>query len=536
MASGVDELLTAWVREEWERQPTQASALGADGYDHRLGDFSSSAFEQRPERDRHYAGLVERLSLPELPVDERVDLVAVLAELAGRQVMDDWQLWRREPAVYLGPCLGGVHEPWLHRLRPEPELVDGTVARLAEIPGVLADARANLDPALMPALFARRGEARARAGARYIAASLPGEASDPEQRDRLAAATAAPVSALEAFADWLAEVGPRAAGDWAIGEARYSALLTGRELLGVDAAGLHQRGVAAFDQLDAQMAEVAARIDPRASGWPEVLAALDADCPDTPEEMRAAYERSCDEARAFLIERDLVTLPEGERCLVEPSPLYQRPVLAVASYQSPPPLSPSLTGHFFVPYPPDGERPEAIRERLANNGYHAVPTTAVHEAYPGHHWQLVWSRRTTRLVRHLVTTSYFVEGWALYAEAMMHEQGFFTDDRQVLSHLGARIFRAARIVVDTALHTGAMTVAEAESFMRDRAGLPGAVARAEVERYCSWPTQAASYLTGCLQIEELRSRWTGDLRAFHDSLAANPGLPVALAAELLLAG
>jgi len=124
-----------------------------------------------------------------------------------------------------------------------------------------------------------------------------------------------------------------------------------------------------------------------------------------------------------------------------------------------------------------------------------------------------------------------------YAERMMREQGFFADDRQVLSHLAARIFRAARIVVDTALHTGSMAAEEAVAFMRDRTLTPEPVARAEVERYCSWPTQAASYLTGSLQIEALRDRWVADsrgsLKQFHDAVAANPGLPVALVEQLL---
>jgi uncharacterized protein (DUF885 family) len=115
----------------------------------------------------------------------------------------------------------------------------------------------------------------------------------------------------------------------------------------------------------------------------------------------------------------------------------------------------------------------------------------------------------------------------------MREQGYFTDPRDELMHLNARIFRAARIVVDTALHSGDMTVDDAIVHMQQRAGLTEPIARAEVYRYCAWPTQAASYLTGCLEIERLRARWQaegrGDLRAFHDTIAATGGLPIALA-------
>ncbi|MDA8286271.1 MAG: DUF885 domain-containing protein [Actinomycetota bacterium] len=536
----VDELLEAWIREETERAPTRATALGLAGGDDRLGDFGADRWRSERAADGRTAAAIEAIEVAGCSPDEQADLKLVASELAGRRVMDDWEGWRRNPAVYLDPCMQGVFDLWLHRLRPEPEIVEATVRRLGEVPGVLTAARTNLSEDLMPPLFARRGVATARAGARYLAEQVPSEAADADGRQRLAAAATEAAGALQSFAAWLDDAESRSLGHWAIGEARYSALLADRELLGADAAKLHERGSAAYDELAGEMAALAAEIDPGAGGWERLLAALDQDCPATPQEMRDAYERSCHEARQFLVDHRLVTLPDGERCVVEPSPVFQRPVLAVASYSEPPPFSTSRVGHFFVPYPPDGESPEGVRQRLASNGFHAIPTTAVHEAYPGHHWQLVWSAATPRPVRKVVTTSYFVEGWALYAEVMMRREGFFTDPRAVLSHLGARLFRAARIVVDTALHCGEMTVEEAVAYMEQKVAMTPAVARAEVERYCSWPTQAASYLTGSLQIEALRDRWLGerrgDLRSFHDAVAASPGLPVALVERLLLGG
>jgi len=529
---GVDDLLDNWILGEMDRDPTRATALGLPGYEHRLGDLSATAWEARPRQDRKMAAAIGALDLSSHPLEEQIDLVLVLAELSGRAAMEDWQGWRRDPSVYVQPCLDGVHLPWLHRLAPEAELVDATADRLAEVPGLLAAGRANLDLDLMPALFARRAAASARAGVSFFADLLPAEASDPTNRERLAGAASTAAAALASFAEWLEESEAASRGDWAIGEERYSALLADRELLDADTKTLHQRGLDAYEELSAEMTELAGRIDPDAGGWVPLLARLDAECPSTPEEMRASYERWCNLAREFLVESDLVSFPDGERCEVVPSPVFQRPTLAVASYQEPPPFSASRVGHFFVPYPPEGESPAGIAERLAGNGFHAIPTTAVHEAYPGHHWHLVWSAQTRRPVRKVVTTSYFIEGWALYSEVMMRREGFFTDPRAELSHLGARIFRAARVVVDTALHTGEMTPGQAVDYLRDKVAMTTAVAVAEVERYCSWPTQAASYLTGSLQIEALRDRWAdegrGDLHAFHDAVAADPGLPVAL--------
>ena len=160
-----------------------------------------------------------------------------------------------------------------------------------------------------------------------------------------------------------------------------------------------------------------------------------------------------------------MTLPDGETCTVEPSPVFTRPLFAVASYSGPPAFSDQLAGHFFVPIAPDGTSEEEIQKRLGSNSHGSIPTTAVHEAYPGHHWHITWSKIHAPKLRLVLGTSFFSEGWALYTERVMRERGFFTDPIQELYHLEATIFRAARIVVDTSLHMGEMDYEDAVSYM-----------------------------------------------------------------------
>jgi uncharacterized protein (DUF885 family) len=252
--------------------------------------------------------------------------------------------------------------------------------------------------------------------------------------------------------------------------------------------------------------------------------------------MRAEYEAETARARAFLADRELVTFADGEQCRVVPAPAFQRPIMAVASYLRPPALTRSRIGHFFVPFTPDGATTEQITQRLRTNARAQLPTIAVHETYPGHHWQLSWAAEASPPVRAVHRSSYFVEGWALYAEGMMREQGYYTDPAHELAHLDFRIFRAARIMVDTALHCGDMEPAQAEEFMVTRASLSPGTAKGEVDRYCAWPTQAPSYLTGCLEIERLRAQWPGDLRGFHDTLAGSGCLPLGLIRRALTGG
>ncbi len=522
-------MITAYLDWYFEQHPVHADALGAPGYSHRLGDFSAAAFHSR---EREAAQWLARFEAE----PDGIDRDLVVSALRGELLMTRWPAWRRDPSVYLSPVFAGLLLPFLHRLRPEPELVDATVSRLAELPGVLASCRANLDPTLSAPRLVRRALRQAAAGPAFLRDSLPAEVGDPALRARLVDAAQPAVRAFEETSGFLTDFAERATGDWRMGETLYSALLEQRELLGYDAGELHRRGVAAWDELDSQMRDLAPRVPGGSSDWRATMEALQDDHPPTLQAMRAEYEAETARARAFLADRELVTFAEGEQCRVVPAPPFQRSILAVASYLQPPALTRSRTGHFFVPYTPAGATEEDIAQRLRTNARAQLPTISVHEAYPGHHWQLSWSADRSPAVRAVHRSSYFAEGWALYAEGMMREHGYYADPAHELAHLDFRIFRAARIVVDTALHCKDVDPAQAEEFMATRASLSPGTAKAEVDRYCAWPTQAPSYLTGCLEIEHMRGQWTRSLREFHDTLAGSGCLPLGLAQRALVSG
>ncbi|HEY3713945.1 MAG TPA: DUF885 domain-containing protein [Jatrophihabitantaceae bacterium] len=532
-------LLDQFIAEEFEDRPVMASAAGAAGYDDRLGDFSASARERRASRDREWHATFTGVPDDGLDADARIDRDLAIATLRGRVLLDERPDWRRDPATYLEPCLRGPHVLFLHRLHPEAELVAAAVARLRQVPDVLEAGMANLDPELTPRLLVDRAIGQARSAVRYARDYLPAEAEDPRLRTALTAAAAEAALAFERFAEWLEGLGERAGGDWRLGEPLYSALLAERELLDLDANSLHRRGQAAYDELDIEMRKVAENMPGGGPDWLAVMKELNQEHAPTLEAMRQAYETTTGQARDFLRERKLVPFAEGEECAVVPAPVFQRPVLAVASYAGPPPLTDRRLGHFFVPFTADDASEEQVQQRLQTNSSASIPTISVHEAYPGHHWHRTWSAGGTRPIRKLLGTPYFGEGWALYAERMMYQEGFFTDPRHVLAHLDARIFRAARIVVDTALHAGDMSVEEAVDTMATKASLSRDTAEVEIRRYCAWPTQAASYLTGALEIEAIRERWraanpAAPLADFHAAIAGSGNLPLGLAGRAVL--
>lgn len=544
----LQQLIDEFLANEYERSPVLASGLGLTDYDDRLDDLSADAWLKRDADAVTWLGRFGDVPDDGLSSDEQIDRDLAIATLRGRTILADWAVWKRDPLYYSSTPVQGIFTLFLHRLRPERELVEAALARLAGIPQALQQGRANLDPQLAHRLIIERAIGAARGGARYVSQLLPQDVADASDRQRLSAAGAEAGAALEEWAVFLEDLKERASGDWQLGEERYSRLLRERESLAMDARQLRDMGQAEYDRLDAEMRGLAQQIK-GTNDWRQVLEEANEDHPASEEEMRVKYEDWTARSRAFLVETGLVTLPPGEECVVEPSPVFQRPIIGVASYMAPPMFSDRLLGHFFVPFAPDGTAEEEVQKRLKANSNGGIPTTAVHEAYPGHHWHLVTCKVESRQLRRVFGTPYFSEGWALYAERVMRERGFFTDPLHELYHLEATIFRAARIVVDTSLHLGEMTYEEAVTFMTTKVPLPEPTARAEVGRYCWWPTQASAYLTGCLEILRIRDRYlearghggtspaevdVAVLRDFHDRIAASGRLPLGLAERAVL--
>jgi len=534
--SSFAELADRFIKEELADSPVLASSLGIDGFDDQLDDLSAEAFRRRDTSATEWLGRFRAVPDEGLSADEQIDRDFVISILRGREIIAPHQMWKRQPATYLNPGLYGVFTLFLHKLHPEAELADAARARLLEVPKNLRAGIDNLDLTLAPKLYLDRAIGQASASARYARELVALEVTDPAKREQVAAAGAEAADAFDAFGAFLKEKREKATGGYAIGETMYSALLKEKELLPYDAHALRERGREQYDLLASEAKRLAKEIS-GSDDWTGLLATLNRVHAPTPEGMRAEYAEWTERARTFLRDTGLVTLPPGETCSVDPSPPFQRPVLAVASYSRPPAFTSSLAGHFFVPYPPDGTSEEEIQKRLEGNCSAGIPTTAVHEAYPGHHWHLVMAKSNPSAIRKMFNTSYFSEGWALYAERVMREQGFFTDPKAELYQYEATIFRAARIIVDTSLHLGEMSFDEAVRFMVEKANLSEPNAKAEVGRYCSWPTQAASYLTGMLEIVDLRTRWlarrgrndVAALREFHDRITSSGNMPTSLA-------
>ncbi|RPD48060.1 DUF885 domain-containing protein [Hymenobacter sediminis] len=194
---------------------------------------------------------------------------------------------------------------------------------------------------------------------------------------------------------------------------------------------------------------------------------------------------------------------------------------------------------------PDGSRPGIfyvpILDATKYNVTRGMENLFLHEAIPGHHYQVALQQENEKLpkFRRFAFYSAFSEGWALYTESLGKELGLYTDPYQRMGALNGEMHRAIRLVVDVGMHTKNMTREEAIQYMKDNRSIGDQEATAEIERYMAWPGQALAYKTGQMKIMVLRSKYQKqlgakfNLSAFHDELLQNAAMPLDIAEKTM---
>ena len=201
-------------------------------------------------------------------------------------------------------------------------------------------------------------------------------------------------------------------------------------------------------------------------------------------------------------------------------------------------------GAFYDQPALDGSRPGTYYINLrdvADQPTYLMQALAYHEGIPGHHMQIAIGMELESLpkFRTLGGHTSYIEGWALYAESVPKELGLYTDPYKDFGRLSMEIFRAARLVVDTGIHTKKWTREQAVQYYLDNIANPEGDIRAEIDRYIVWPGQATAYKIGMLKIQELRKNAEDtlgdkfDIREFHDVILANGSVPLTVLEELV---
>jgi hypothetical protein len=530
MAS-VDDLCRSYLDLKFHFDPAEASAAGLVSHDSRLGRFDIGTTREHLSALRSVAGAVEELESDDLQAE--IDRTALLGEIRSAMFrLEHEQPHVRNPAYWLSHLFQGLYAILARRNGSMTERAPAALERLRAVPAFLDLARETLDEP--PSVFVDTTLGMLGGGGELVVQLVAAlEPESPELGHDLQDAARKALESLRRFGTTLRdEIEPAADPHaFAVGEDQFSRRLHYEHALTAGAPELWRYGLHLQEETEAELVSLAGRMGGRP--WRELVEELRGDAPDL-EALLPVYRAELDRAHAFVAERDLVSVP-GDPVDVVATPTFLATLVPFAAYQPPPIFLSEQTGRFYVTQP-DASAPAEVRARQRRGHCrHAIPAMVVHEAYPGHHLQVVTAQGLASEVRRHIWTPVMVEGWALYCEQLMDESGYYGDDPSRLFRLMNLLWRAIRVVLDVGLHTRGMAPAEAVDYMVEHLPIERASAEAEVRRYCAYPTYQLCYAVGRRELLRLRDAYRERAgtsfrpKTFHDELLAYGGLPVTLA-------
>lgn len=530
MAS-VDDLCRSYLDLKYHFDPAAASSAGLVSHDARLGRFDAATVRAHLAALRAVAGAIEELEPDD--VQSEIDRTALLGEIRSSVFRFEHERPHvRNPGFWLAHVFQGLYAIVSRRNGAGVGRAPAALERLKAMPGFLDAARDTLDEP--PSVFVDTALGMLGGGGELVVqliAALDHEA--PELRPELQQAAGEALAALKRFGAALRdEIEPAADPHaFAVGEEQFGRRLHHEHALVSGAPELWRYGLHLQEETEAALAELAARMGGR--GWRDIVEELRGDTPE-PDALLGVYRAELDRAHAFVEARDLVSIPLDPVDVV-PTPSFMLALVPFAAYEPPPIFLSHQTGRFYVTSPDTSLPPEVLARQRRGHCRHAIPAMVAHEAYPGHHLQLVTAQGLGSEVRRHVWTPVMVEGWALYCEQLMDEAGYYADDEARLFQLVNLLWRAIRIVLDIGLHTLGMSPAEAVDYMVEHLPIERPSAEAEVRRYCAWPTYQLCYAVGRRELLRLRDAYreragtSFQPKRFHDELLAYGGIPVSLA-------
>src|SRR5271170_1894888 len=521
--------------------PERATAYGDYRYNDKLAEYSLAAIFQRHQTDGAFLARIE--AIPSTGFSDQDQLSHDLLVRVLQQRIADFDLKEYEMPINQQ---NGIHTSLADLPLSVPfesvKHYEDYIARLHQIPRALSQTtevlQAGMKDKLMPV--------------RFLIEKLPVQCqgvidSDPfllptnkypaslsaEDQKRLTqqitdAINTDVIPAYKTFAAFLrTEYAPRGRSVLSItslsdGEKRYENDIYARTTTHMSPEEIHQLGLREMERIQAEMTAIA-----RKEGFAD-LASFRASLKTNPKYIPTSAEQILDDFRHYISQMEpklpqLFTLLPKSPVTVEAIPAFQ-----------------SAAATHYVTGTPDGKRPGRVVVATSNFAERSMiddEAVAYHEGVPGHHMQLSVQQQLTGLPKfrlHGLGFNAYIEGWALYAEELGKEVGFYQDPVSDYGRLSSELFRAVRLVVDTGIHSKGWTRDQVVEFMRKSGAVDEPTIQSETDRYIAWPAQALSYKLGQLKFRELRERAKKDLgpkfdiRTFHDEMLNGGTLPLDL--------
>ncbi len=534
--------------------PTHATALGVHEYDDRLEDRSAEAIAEELRRLEDFRKRLDREIVPEeLPDEAQMDLAILRSKIEAQLLhLRTIRWWARDPSYFSDLAAWSVYSLLVRPTTSLSQRLEAIEQRLRAVPRLLAQAREHLArtaekarqaPAHgVPRIFVEIALEEFEGAREFFATAIPGfiaEVTDSEKARSLQRANAEALHACEGMRRFLAEeLLEKAQGEFALGREIFARLLAAEEQVFTPIEEILGHGWRELHATQERMREIAHQIAPNRT-LPDLLHHLSEEHPAA-DDLISSYRRRCEEVRRFVLERELVSIPERDWLEITETPPFYRSLI-FAALDPPGPFEVAEHPTFFYVTPVDATQPpDRQKAYLRAHNVYAQVSTIIHEAYPGHHVQALHVKRCPSLVRKVFAAGTFVEGWAHYCEEMVLDEGFGREDLRLrLFQLHEALWRIGRLIAATRMHTGQLSLSQAIEFLVRECYQEPENARREAWRYTRDPLVLV-YSWGKWQIRALREayrRARGDafsLKEFHDHLLGYGEPPVSALEDMIL--
>lgn len=546
--------LDTWM----QLSPVSATQIGDHRYDSELDDLSAAGQQKTVAAYKALLGELDKIEVAKLGRENQVD-AAILrnqlqSEIWNAEVL---QSGKWDPQLYNGIAGSAIYGLMAREFAPLPERLKSATARMEKLPAIFAQARENLDPARVPKIHAETVAKQNKGILSIVDTFITPHIGELPQADqqRLQAAIDGLKKAVDEQQTWLDKtLMPNAKGDFRIGAEKYDQKLKFALSSSLSRQEIGERARAELKRVREDMYGIAQTVLKDKPGAPEmpaqptdeqqqkaIEAALELAYADKPardkvvDDAKAALEQST----AFVREHDLVTLPDAPVDIIL-MPEFQRGV-AVAYCDSPGPLDKNLKTFYAVSPIPDDWNEKQVDSFLREYNSRMIHLLSIHEGTPGHYLEGWHSAKFPSTLRAVLRSGLFAEGWAVYTERMMQEQGYLDNDP--LFHLVQLKFYLRTIsnaILDQGVHVDNWDREKAMHLMTHDAFQQESEAAGKWVRAQLTSAQLPTYFVGAQEHFDTRKavqEKLGDkfnLKAYHDQVLSYGAPPVRFARQLML--
>ncbi|WP_295938675.1 DUF885 domain-containing protein [uncultured Xanthomonas sp.] len=538
--------------------PVGATQTGDHRYDSELDDLSAAGRQKSLDASKQLLAELDKLDVTKLSRENQVDAAILRNQLQS----DIWnsevaQGWATDPQVYNGLAGGAIYGLMAREFAPLPERLKSATARMEKIPALFAQARANLDPARVSEISAKTVAKQNRGILSIVDSFIVPHIQELPQADaqRLQAAIEGLKKAVAEQQTWLDQtLVPNAKGDFRLGAEKYDQKLKFALNSSLSRAEIKQRAEAELTRVRQDMYGIARTVLKDKPGAPALV-----DAPSDEQQQKAieaalelayaqhpardkvveAAKASLADATDFVRKKDLVTLPDAPVDIIL-MPEFQRGV-AVAYCDSPGPLDKNLKTFYAVSPIPDDWNAQQADSFLREYNSRMIHLLSIHEGVPGHYVEGWHSAKFPSTLRGVLRSGVFAEGWAVYTERMMQEQGYLDNDP--LFHLVQLKFylrSIANALLDQGVHVDGWSKEQALHLMVHDTFQQQSEAEGKWVRAQLTSAQLPTYFVGVQEHLDLRKAMQdklGDkfnLKAYHDQVLSYGAPPVRFVRELML--